>query len=154
MFLMLYSINLPNFIVWLTLLLEILGNICIAMVCFLGNDVKRFEINLNLLIRRFSTWPESQYKNSSNLKTKITSKVKKTTHFIIFKGCQSLSQTWGCVFKEFIFFFIWDITQKYHDKFVYIFVAVTVVINVISTIGFFSWSFLIKKESYLLMVRT
>ena len=30
---MLYSINGPNFIVWLPLLLEILGNMCIAIVC-------------------------------------------------------------------------------------------------------------------------
>ena len=33
MFLMLYSINWPNFIVWLPLLLEILGNMYIAIVC-------------------------------------------------------------------------------------------------------------------------
>ena len=33
MFLMLYSINCPNFSVWLPLLLEILGNMCIAIVC-------------------------------------------------------------------------------------------------------------------------
>ena len=33
MFLMLYSINSPNFIVWLPLLLEIWGNMCIAIVC-------------------------------------------------------------------------------------------------------------------------
>ena len=32
MFLMLYSINLPNFIAWLPLLLDILGNICIPIV--------------------------------------------------------------------------------------------------------------------------
>ena len=33
MILMLYSINRPNFIVWLLLLLEILGNMYIAIVC-------------------------------------------------------------------------------------------------------------------------
>ena len=33
MFFMLYSINWPNFIVWLLLLLEIMGNKCIAFVC-------------------------------------------------------------------------------------------------------------------------
>ena len=33
MFLKLYSINWPNFIVWLPLLLEILGNMYIAIVC-------------------------------------------------------------------------------------------------------------------------
>ena len=32
-FLMLYSINRPNFMVWLPLHLEILGNMCIAIVC-------------------------------------------------------------------------------------------------------------------------
>ena len=32
MFLMLYSINLPNFIAWLPLLLEILDNMCITIV--------------------------------------------------------------------------------------------------------------------------
>ena len=33
MFLMLFSINRLNFITWLPLLLEILGKICIAIVC-------------------------------------------------------------------------------------------------------------------------
>ena len=32
MFLMLHSINRPNFIVWLSLLLELLGNMCITIV--------------------------------------------------------------------------------------------------------------------------
>ena len=33
MYLLLYSINWPNFIAWLPLLPEILGNMCIAIVC-------------------------------------------------------------------------------------------------------------------------
>ena len=33
MFLMLCPINWPNFTAWLSLLIEILGNICIAIVC-------------------------------------------------------------------------------------------------------------------------
>ena len=52
-FLMLYSINRPNFIVWLPLLLEILGNLCIAFVCFSGCDVITFEINLISLTKPF-----------------------------------------------------------------------------------------------------
>ena len=36
MFLMLYSINLPDLIVWLSLFLEILSYMCIASVCFLS----------------------------------------------------------------------------------------------------------------------
>ena len=35
------------------LLLEILGNICIAMVCFPGCDIINFEINLIFLIKLF-----------------------------------------------------------------------------------------------------
>ena len=54
MFLMLYSINWPNFIVWLLLLLEILGNMCIALVCYPGCDVMDFEFNLIFLIEPFS----------------------------------------------------------------------------------------------------
>ena len=34
MFLMLYSINYPNFIAWFSLLLEILGNMYIAIACY------------------------------------------------------------------------------------------------------------------------
>ena len=37
LFLVLYSINWPNFIVWLPILLEILGNICILQ--FFANRV-------------------------------------------------------------------------------------------------------------------
>ena len=52
-FLMLYSINWPNFLVWLPLLLEILGNMCITIVCWPGCDVIRFETNLIFLIKPF-----------------------------------------------------------------------------------------------------
>ena len=53
MFLILYSNNWPNFIIWLSLLLAILGNMCIANVCFPGRDVIIFEINFILLIKLF-----------------------------------------------------------------------------------------------------
>ena len=53
MFLKLYSINWRNFIVWCPLLLEILGNMCIAMVCEPGCDVKNFKINMISLIKPF-----------------------------------------------------------------------------------------------------
>ena len=52
-FLMLYSINSPNFIAWLPLLLEILDNMCIAIVCYPGCDVMYFEINLIFPIEPF-----------------------------------------------------------------------------------------------------
>ena len=53
MFLMLYSINLPHFIVWLSFLLEILGNMCIAIICFPGCDVTNFDINNIFPIKLF-----------------------------------------------------------------------------------------------------
>ena len=48
MFLMLCSINSPNFIVWLPLLLEILGNMCNANVCYPCCDVINFKIKPDL----------------------------------------------------------------------------------------------------------
>ena len=53
MFFMLYSINWPDFIVWLSLLLEILGNMCTAIVYQPDCDVIKFEINLTFLIKLF-----------------------------------------------------------------------------------------------------
>ena len=52
-FLMLYSINWSNFIVELPFVLEILTNICIAIVCEPGCDVINLEINLVFLIKPF-----------------------------------------------------------------------------------------------------
>ena len=55
--LMLYYIKWPNFIIWLLLLLEILGNMCIVYfvyyVYFPGCDVIKFEINLIFLFKPF-----------------------------------------------------------------------------------------------------
>ena len=53
MFLMLHSINCPNFIVCLPLLLDILDNMCITIVCQPGCGVIKFEINLIFLIKPF-----------------------------------------------------------------------------------------------------
>ena len=53
MFLVLYSINWPNFIAWLPLLLEILGNMCVAIVCLRRCDVINFKIKLIFLIKPF-----------------------------------------------------------------------------------------------------
>ena len=62
-FLLLYSITLPNVIVWLSLPREILHNMCIVTVSQPCCDVKNFEINLIFLIRAiFSLWSKSQHK--------------------------------------------------------------------------------------------
>ena len=50
---LLYSINWPNFIDWLSLLCEILGNMCIAIVFKPGCDVINFKVNLTFLIKPF-----------------------------------------------------------------------------------------------------
>ena len=39
--------------VWLPLLYEILGDMCIAIVCKPGCDVRNFEVNLIFLIKPF-----------------------------------------------------------------------------------------------------
>ena len=44
---------LKNFIVWLSLLLEILGDMCIAILCCLVCDAINFEINHSFLIKPF-----------------------------------------------------------------------------------------------------
>ena len=50
---MLYSINWPNLIVWLPLLLVILGNVFIVIICYPVFDVINFEINLSFFIKQF-----------------------------------------------------------------------------------------------------
>ena len=53
MFFIIYSINRPDFIIWLPLLFEILGNVCITIVYFPVCYFKNFEINLIFLIKPF-----------------------------------------------------------------------------------------------------
>ena len=60
-FLMLYPINWTNFIAWLLLVCEILGNMCILNACFSGWDVIKFETNLIFLIEPFF-WHEKKVK--------------------------------------------------------------------------------------------
>ena len=54
MFFLLYSINWPSLIACLPLLIEMLGNMCIAIICSLVCDATYFEINLSFLIKPFS----------------------------------------------------------------------------------------------------
>ena len=52
-FLMLYFINWPHFVVWLTLLFEILGNMCIVIDWCPVYNVINFESNHSFLIKLF-----------------------------------------------------------------------------------------------------
>ena len=89
MFLVLYFINWPNFSVWLPLLLEILCNMCIAIVCFPGCDVLNFQIRLQFQ-RAFSykklpqTW-ENAFKLIYYMKCNVESLVKSNMKRCIFK---------------------------------------------------------------------
>ena len=53
-FLLLCYLNWRSFIVWLSLLYEILGNTCIGIVCKPGCDVMNFEVTLTSLIKLLS----------------------------------------------------------------------------------------------------
>ena len=89
MFLVLYFINWPNFSVWLPLLLEILCNMCIAIVRFPGCDVLNFQIRLQFQ-RAFSykklpqTW-ENAFKLIYYMKCNVESLVKSNMKRCIFK---------------------------------------------------------------------
>ena len=91
-FLMLYSNNWPNFIAWLPLLLETLGNMCITIIYYPGCDVMGFEINLIFLIEPFFLHDQKVV-----TKTWISWEQKKLLRWsicIIFKG---LSVTKNCL---------------------------------------------------------
>ena len=70
MFHVLYYIICPNFIVWLPLLLEILGNVCIAIVCQPGCNVINFEIDLIFLIEPFFYMTEKSRQKFKYLENK------------------------------------------------------------------------------------
>ena len=46
-------INWPNYIVWLPLLSDILGKMCVAIACKPGCDVMNFEVKLIFVIKPF-----------------------------------------------------------------------------------------------------
>ena len=82
MFLILYSINWPNFLVWLSLLLEILGNICIAIVRFQGFDAINFEINLIFLIKSFFCMTEKSRQIYLDNERKLHGEIKNNFHHL------------------------------------------------------------------------
>ena len=75
-FLILYSINWQSFIVWLRLLLEILGNICIVIICCW----------VNLFIRQFFYVTKKSGRSLIISTTKRAFNIKSKSFFIIFKG--------------------------------------------------------------------
>ena len=76
MFLMLYSIDWQNFIIWLALLLEILSNTYITIVCYLDCDVIKFETNLIFLIKPFCYMTKKSRKKINILRPKRAFEIK------------------------------------------------------------------------------
>ena len=96
MFLMLYSINWSNFIVWLPLLLEIMDSICVALVVFPVCDVINFKINLIFLIEPIFYMTENPRQKSKFLENKNNFQGEIESIFHLFKrafSCQKLSKT-------------------------------------------------------------
>ena len=71
-FLISYSVNSPNVNAWFPLLLEILVNMCIAIVCCAGCDVKNFEINRIFLIKSLFYMTKRSTQKSKYLKNKTS----------------------------------------------------------------------------------
>ena len=97
---MLYSINWPHCLI--VFLLEILINMCIAIVCEPGLDVIKFEISLVFLMKLFSYMTKKSEKNPEiSWEWKELLKRNKKHFSSILKGfsCQNLSKTWECAFK-------------------------------------------------------
>ena len=86
---MLFSINWPNFIVWLPLLLEILGKICVIIICCPVCDIINIEINLSFFIKRFFYHILSKKKNTLivNIQTAYL------THFWPISSCYAPENT-------------------------------------------------------------
>ena len=101
-FLMVCSISWSNFIVCLPLLLEILGNIYILIICFLGCDVMNFEINPIFLIKLLFYMTKKSRQQPKYLENEKSFKGEIKIifhHFWRAFSCQKLSQIWECTFK-------------------------------------------------------
>ena len=102
MFFMLYSLNWPSFIAWLSLFLKIFGNTCITIVCLPGCDVINFEINLIFLIKPFcyKTKKSCQKRKYLENEKSFWGEIKNIFHHLKRAfSCQKLSQTWECTFN-------------------------------------------------------
>ena len=76
LFHMLHSVDWPNFLFLLPLLLEILVNVCIAIVCQPGCDVIKLEANPIFFIKPFCYMTKKSDKNLNTLRTKRAYEVK------------------------------------------------------------------------------
>ena len=85
-FLMLYSIKWPNFIVRLSSLLEILDSICIVITCYQVCDVINFVTNFSFIVKSFFCMIKKIGRNLNILRTKRAFKMTPKVFFILVKG--------------------------------------------------------------------
>ena len=71
-FLIFYFINRPSLIASLLFFLEILGHMCIIIICFPVYDVIIFEFSLSVLGKPFSAWPKTSGQKFEYLKNENT----------------------------------------------------------------------------------
>ena len=93
-------LNWPNFILWLLLLIEILGNMCITIACEPGCDVTKFEIIF--LIKPFCYMTKKSRQKFKYLENKKSfwGEIKSLFHhFYRALSCQKLYLTWVCIFN-------------------------------------------------------
>ena len=103
-FLMLYYINWPNFVVFFLLLLKIFDNICFSIACFQACDVINSEIKLVFLVKLFcymTRKSRQKFKYIENEKSFWGGIKSIFRHFEKALSCQKLSQTWECALKSF-----------------------------------------------------
>ena len=84
-YVLLTNFNYSNFIVWLFFLHEILGHICIIIICFSVCDVINFEIKLSYQV--FFLYDQKSLNKYLNIfRTKRVFEMRWKVFFIIFKG--------------------------------------------------------------------
>ena len=89
MLLIIYSINWPNLIVWLPLLLEMFGNMCITIVCFQVCDAINFETSPIFLIKPFTCMIKKSRQKFKYLKNEKSFKGEINSIFLsLLKGFQ------------------------------------------------------------------
>ena len=89
-FLTLYFINWPNSISWLTLPLQILGNMCIAIIFCTVCDVKNFQIDYSFLIKPFFYITKMSGQKCKYLKSKKSFWYERNSLFLLFKGLSTI----------------------------------------------------------------
>ena len=101
-FCILYSINWPNFVVWLPLHFRYWG-ICVLQL-FISKALtsKMLKFTWTFQSGRFSTWPKNQDKIYISWKQKELLRWNKNIfhYFSKFFSCQKLSETCECAFNQ------------------------------------------------------